>query len=120
MAQGPSRWESSAPIRYPDPDIIVLDKRFRPLVVPMAAIERIATGFRFTEMGQPINQPLMLFPRAKFMRALGCRVDVIDGEGHYLRVPKYQLGYLRLGFLEHPHALTKHFATHRLVVATKT
>ena len=26
------------------------------------------TGFRFTEMGQPINQPLMLFPRAKLMR----------------------------------------------------
>src|SRR5580693_8326904 len=44
-----SRWESSAPIRYPDPDIVVLDRRFRPLVVAMAAIERIATGFRFTE-----------------------------------------------------------------------
>jgi gluconolactonase len=49
MAQGPSRWDSPAPIRYPDPDIVVLDKRFRHLVVPMAAIERIATGFRFTE-----------------------------------------------------------------------
>jgi gluconolactonase len=44
-----SRWESSAPIRYPDPDIVVLDPRFRHLVLPMAAIERIATGFRFTE-----------------------------------------------------------------------
>jgi len=44
-----SRWESSAPIRYPDPNIIVLDPRFRHLVVPMAAIERVATGFRFTE-----------------------------------------------------------------------
>ncbi len=49
MSSNPSRWESSAPIRYPDPDIIVLDPRFRHLVVPMAAIERIATGFRFTE-----------------------------------------------------------------------
>lgn len=46
---GPSRWESSAPIRYPDPDIVVLDPRFRPLVLGNAAIERIATGFRFTE-----------------------------------------------------------------------
>ena len=49
MVSDPSRWQSSAPIRYPDPDIVVLDKRFRHLVVPMAAIERIATGFRFTE-----------------------------------------------------------------------
>jgi gluconolactonase len=44
-----SRWESSAPIRYPDPDIVVLDPRFQPIVLGNAAIERIATGFRFTE-----------------------------------------------------------------------
>src|SRR5262245_2165295 len=44
-----SRWESSAPIRYPDPDIIVLDPRFQAMVLGNAAIERIATGFRFTE-----------------------------------------------------------------------
>jgi len=44
-----SRWESSAPVRYPDPDVIVLDPRFQHLVLPHAAIERIATGFRFTE-----------------------------------------------------------------------
>ena len=49
MSANPSRWESSAPIRYPDPNIVVLDPRFRHLVVAMAAIERIATGFRFTE-----------------------------------------------------------------------
>ena len=49
MSSDPSRWQSSAPIRYPDPDIVVLDTRFQHLVVPMAAIERIATGFRFTE-----------------------------------------------------------------------
>jgi hypothetical protein len=46
---GASRWESSAPIRYPDPDVIVLDPRFQPMVLGNAAIERIATGFRFTE-----------------------------------------------------------------------
>ena len=44
-----SRWESSAPIRYPDPDIVVLDPRFQPMVLGNAALERIATGFRFTE-----------------------------------------------------------------------
>lgn len=43
------RWGSTAPIRYPDPDVIVLDPRFQHLVLAMAAIERIATGFRFTE-----------------------------------------------------------------------
>ena len=49
MSASQSRWESSAPIRYPDPNIVVLDPRFRSLIVQMAAIERIATGFRFTE-----------------------------------------------------------------------
>ena len=49
MVSDPSRWQSPAPIRYPDPDVIVVDKRFRHLVVAMAAIERIAAGFRFTE-----------------------------------------------------------------------
>ena len=43
------RWESAAPIRYPDPDILVLDPRFQAMVLGNAAIERLATGFRFTE-----------------------------------------------------------------------
>jgi gluconolactonase len=44
------RWSAgAAPIRYPDPNIKVLDKRFAPYVLPMAAIERIAGGCRFTE-----------------------------------------------------------------------
>ena len=46
---GPSRWDRPSPIRYPDPDIIVLDPRFQHMVLGHAAIERIATGFRFTE-----------------------------------------------------------------------
>jgi gluconolactonase len=49
MASGQSRWESPAPIRYPDPDIVVLDPRFQSLVLGNAAIQRIATGFHFTE-----------------------------------------------------------------------
>jgi gluconolactonase len=44
-----SRWEAKAPIRYPDPDVIVLDPRFEAMILGHAAIERIATGFRFTE-----------------------------------------------------------------------
>jgi gluconolactonase len=44
------RWTSGAPpIRYPDPAVRVLDPRFERLVLPMAAVERIATGCRFTE-----------------------------------------------------------------------
>ena len=44
------RWQDgAAPIRYPDPDIKVLDPRFRNTCWPMAAIERIAGGCRFTE-----------------------------------------------------------------------
>ncbi|HQT79857.1 MAG TPA: SMP-30/gluconolactonase/LRE family protein [Rhodopila sp.] len=41
------RWDT--PIRYPDPDVIILDPRFARIVLPNAAIDRVATGFRFTE-----------------------------------------------------------------------
>ena len=44
-----TRWDPSNPIRYPDPDIVVLDPRFRALVLDNAGIQRIATGFAFTE-----------------------------------------------------------------------
>ncbi len=47
--EGTSRWDASSPIRYPDPDILVLDPRFQHMILGNAAIERIATGFRFTE-----------------------------------------------------------------------
>jgi gluconolactonase len=44
------RWApGSAPIRYPDPAIKVLDPRFQKYVLPMTAVERIAGGCRFTE-----------------------------------------------------------------------
>ncbi len=47
MTLATGRW--SAPIRYPDPDIVVLDARFEALILGHAAIERIAEGCRFTE-----------------------------------------------------------------------
>jgi gluconolactonase len=44
------RWDAgAAPIRYPDPNIKVLDPRFQKYVLGNAAIERIAGGMRFTE-----------------------------------------------------------------------
>ena len=45
-----TRWQDgAAPIRYPDPDIKVLDPRFQKYVLGNAAIERIAGGCRFNE-----------------------------------------------------------------------
>ncbi len=37
------------PVRYPDPAVRVLDPRFESCRVPNAAVERIATGFRWVE-----------------------------------------------------------------------
>ena len=44
------RWDAGAPpVRCPDPDIIIHDPRFAHIALGNAHIERIATGFRFTE-----------------------------------------------------------------------
>src|SRR5918992_747895 len=98
--------------------LVLTTNNYLGLIGLWRAVMRLA-GFRFTEFGQPVNQPLMVFPSARLMRSLGCIVNLIDNTGHYLRVPRYQMGYLRLNFLERPHALTKWFGTHRLVVVTK-
>lgn len=42
-------WSGHNPIRYPDPDVVVLDKRFSKYRITSAAIERVATGFRWAE-----------------------------------------------------------------------
>ena len=49
MAEVSTRWEQAGPVRYPDPDVIVLDPRFGKIVLGNAGIRRIATGFDFTE-----------------------------------------------------------------------
>jgi gluconolactonase len=46
--QGAERWPMS-PVRYPDPAIKVLDPRFAKFRLSNAAVERLATGFRWTE-----------------------------------------------------------------------
>ena len=43
-----ARWPAS-PVRYPDPAIQVLDPRFAPYRLGNAAVERLATGFRWAE-----------------------------------------------------------------------
>jgi gluconolactonase len=45
---GVARWESS-PVRYPDPAVQVLDQRFAKYRLNLAAVERLATGFRWSE-----------------------------------------------------------------------
>ena len=43
-----SRW-ADAPVRYPDPAVRVLDPRFERYRIDSAAVERIATGYRWAE-----------------------------------------------------------------------
>jgi len=45
----PSRRWTDPPIRYPDPAVRVLDERFESIRVVSAAVERLATGFRWVE-----------------------------------------------------------------------
>ena len=47
-ASAAERWPAS-PVRYPDPAIQVLDPRFAKYRLGNAAVERLATGFRWTE-----------------------------------------------------------------------
>ena len=47
-ASAEERWPAS-PVRYPDPAIQVLDPRFAKYRLGNAAVERLATGFRWTE-----------------------------------------------------------------------
>jgi gluconolactonase len=43
-------WSGRSPVAYPDPAVEVIDDRFRRFgPPPQASVERLATGFRFTE-----------------------------------------------------------------------
>src|SRR3954453_13796569 len=44
----PDRW-AGAPVRYPDPAVRVLDQRFQRHRIDSAAVERLTTGYRWTE-----------------------------------------------------------------------
>jgi 2-polyprenyl-3-methyl-5-hydroxy-6-metoxy-1,4-benzoquinol methylase len=78
---------------------------------------RAVTGRPYTEMGQPINQPLTLIGRVRRLRALGCRLDVIDGFGHYLYIPGRPPKRMR--WLDGMRPITRWFGAHSLTVATK-
>jgi gluconolactonase len=42
-------WTGKEPVRYPDPDVVVLDKSFNKYKVGNSAIQRLATGMRWAE-----------------------------------------------------------------------
>lgn len=75
------------------------------------------TGRPYTEVGQPINNPVTLKDRVRSLKKLGCRMDAVDGCGHYLYLPGRNP--TRLAWMDSPRFLMKWFATHSLTVATK-
>jgi 2-polyprenyl-3-methyl-5-hydroxy-6-metoxy-1,4-benzoquinol methylase len=80
-------------------------------------IYRELTGRGFTEVGQPINHPVRVIDRVRNLKQLKCRVDVVDGCGHYLYIPRTY--GIRMTWLDNPRFIMKWFAAHSLTVATK-
>ena len=78
---------------------------------------RNLTGRPYTEVGQPINNPVKLKDRVQSLKKLGCRIDCVDGCGHYLYLPGRNP--TRITWLDNPRFIMKWFATHSLTVATK-
>jgi gluconolactonase len=48
-AQTARDWSGRDPVRYPDPDVIAIDKRFLKYRLTSAVIERVTTGMRWAE-----------------------------------------------------------------------
>jgi len=48
-AQQPRDWSSQDPVRYPDPDIVALDNRFRRYIIGNTSIKRLYTGTLWAE-----------------------------------------------------------------------
>ena len=78
---------------------------------------RNLTGRPFTEVGQPINNPLKVKDRVRKLKKLGCQVKVVDGCGHYLYLPRHNP--IRVTWMDNPRFLMKWFAAHALTVSTK-
>jgi 2-polyprenyl-3-methyl-5-hydroxy-6-metoxy-1,4-benzoquinol methylase len=78
---------------------------------------RELTGRGFTEVGQPINHPLKVMERVWKLKQLKCKMDVVDGCGHYLYIPRTY--GIRMTWLDNPRFIMKWFAAHSLTVATK-
>ena len=48
-AQAPRDWSGKEPVRYPDPDVVTVEKEFLKCIAGSAEIERVATGYRWAE-----------------------------------------------------------------------
>jgi SAM-dependent methyltransferase len=91
-----------------------------PNYLSLMGLWRIAcrvSGKPYTELGQPINQPLMLIRRVRALRRLGCRVDRVAGTHQLLVIPGFTT--VRLAFLERPRGIMKWFCYHGLTSATR-
>lgn len=86
-------------------------------LVGLWRVYRRLIGSPYHEVGQPINHPLFLAGLIWKLKRQGCRIDVVEGRAHLLGVPIY--GTVELRWLERPYAISKWFAFHTLVVATK-
>src|SRR5947199_8565802 len=49
LGETPRDWSGKNPTRYPDPDIVVLDKRFEKYKIGNTPIQRLATGYLWAE-----------------------------------------------------------------------
>ena len=49
LAQAPRDWSGQAPTRYPDPDIVTLDPRFKKYAIGNTPIQRVHTGTLWAE-----------------------------------------------------------------------
>lgn len=91
-----------------------------PNYLNLLGLYRIAlrlAGRRFTEGGQPINQPLILAGRVLRLRRLGCRVDAVDGCVHTIPVPGFRT--IDLEGRGRPAWATRWVARHGLTAATR-
>jgi len=75
------------------------------------------TGRRYTEVGQPINNFLLLPLTRAWVARAGLRVRLLDGVGHYLPFPGRP--QIELPIFNNPRWLQRWFALHSLIVAEK-
>lgn len=74
-------------------------------------------GRRFQEEGQPINNFNMLPRTIAWVKGAGLAVQQVKATGHYLPFPGRTP--IKFELFEQPAALTKWFALHSLVIATR-
>jgi 2-polyprenyl-3-methyl-5-hydroxy-6-metoxy-1,4-benzoquinol methylase len=89
-----------------------------PNYLNMIGLYRVAlrlVGRRYTEGGQPINQPLLFPVQARRLRRLGCRLEVVEGQGVPLVVPKVGTWHLPA----RPQWLMRWFGHQTIIVATR-